>query len=167
MSARRTAGAPAAALVAAALALTAGCGGGGASHGDGKGADHARPPHAGASAPNARGDRKDTGNGEFDEGDPSAGSRPPTVPRARLKPATGSFTKKEKDYLVRRVPEGMEPAAVLEAGETACARIRSTAEVSQKDAVSALKAGEIDQAGPAIAHLCPEFAPLLKAAGKK
>ncbi|MEU5833697.1 hypothetical protein ABZ820_08410 [Streptomyces diacarni] len=165
MSTVKAARAAAAALVAAALALTAGCGGdGGRQHGDGEGSDHAGRPGATATASASPGASaspraKDDGGAPDDEATAK-------VPRSRLTPATGSFTTKEKDYLVDRVPRGLEPAAVLEAGRTACERIATTAESSEKDAISALKAGEIDQAEPAVRHLCPKFAPLLEAAGK-
>ncbi|MFF9554299.1 hypothetical protein ACF1DY_00485 [Streptomyces albus] len=162
--ARRAAAAVTLVLVTAALALTAGCA-------DDDGAGHGSRQRSGATASAAPGqppaDGKD-GNGEDHSRERGADDEDaPKVPRSRLTPATGSFTAEQKDYLTGRVPEGMEPAAVLEAGETACARIRTTAEVSEKDAISALAAGEIDQAEPAIEHLCPQFAPLLKAAGPK
>ena len=99
-------------------------------------------------------------------GSGSGAKATPKVPAAELTPATGSFTEKEKKYLIGRVPEGLDPAAVLEAGNAACARIGATAGASEKDAVSALRAGEIDNAAPAVRHLCPEFAPLLKKAGR-
>lgn len=89
----------------------------------------------------------------------------PKVPKADLTPATGSFTEKQKDYLVDRVPEGFEPAAVLEAGQAACQRIARTAKVDRKAAVSALKSGEISGAKDAVLHLCPKHKPLLQAAG--
>ncbi|WP_344561647.1 hypothetical protein [Streptomyces axinellae] len=163
----------AAVMLTAAVALASGCGaGGGDDNGPGGGGrggagkdGHSAPP--GATAPaspgkDGSGERAADGGGERAVGDKGT----PKLPRARLTPATGSFTEKEKDYLTRRVPRGMDPAAVLEAGENACARIRTTAKASEKDAISALKAGEIDSAGPAVKHLCPKFAPLLKAAGK-
>ncbi|UNS96752.1 hypothetical protein MMF93_09680 [Streptomyces tubbatahanensis] len=163
MSTVKAARAAAAALVAAALALTAGCGGDDdRQHGEGAGSGHAGRPGATATAsPGASA----APHAEDDGGAPG-GEATAKVPRSRLTPATGSFTKKEKDYLVDRVPRGLEPAAVLEAGRTACERIATTADSSEKDAISALKAGEIDQAEPAIRHLCPKFAPLLEAAGK-
>ncbi|WP_369206009.1 hypothetical protein [Streptomyces sp. PU-14G] len=171
MSTVKAARAAAAVLVAAVLALTAGCEGGGTSRQQGgdEGTGHAGRPSAGAAASPGASASPGGGASAGGKGDKgtSGGETAAKVPRSRLTPATGSFTKKEKDYLVDRVPQGMEPAAVLEAGRTACARIATTAESSEKDAVSALKAGEIDQAEPAIRHLCPKFAPLLEAAGKK
>ncbi|NGO71982.1 hypothetical protein [Streptomyces boncukensis] len=110
-------------------------------------------------------DGKDGGQ-EGERGQRDRERAAPTVPDSELTPATGTFTRKEKNYLKGRVPEGLEPAAVLEAGRTACARIRTTAEVSRQGVVRALRSGEIDQAEPAVTHLCPQFAPLLRAAGK-
>ena len=166
----------AAVVLTAAVALTSGCGGGGGDSGHGGGGGNAGTGKGGHSSPSAspgrdadKGgkDEKDEKGGKSGGSDRAAGDKgTPTLPRARLTPATGSFTAKEKDYLTERVPRGMDPAAVLEAGENACARIRTTAKASEKDAVSALKAGEIDSAVPAVKHLCPKFAPLLKAAGK-
>ncbi|SER38236.1 hypothetical protein [Streptomyces qinglanensis] len=175
MSARRAA--PAAALVAAVLALTAGCGTGGDDGGEAakrpraeKSAGHGEGPTAAPDdEPPPEDGRERQPEDEKDAQDPKEprSKDVPKVPRASLSPATGSFTEKEKEYLVGRVPQGLEPAAVLEAGRTACARLRSTAEASKKDAISALKAGEIDNAEPAVQHLCPQFEPLLEAAGRK
>ncbi|EST31684.1 hypothetical protein N566_20540 [Streptomycetaceae bacterium MP113-05] len=97
------------------------------------------------------------------EKDVSAGL--PKVPKAELTPATGSFTAKQKKYLVDRVPEGYEPAAALEAGQAICQRIARTAKVDRKAAVSALESGEISGAKDAVLHLCPKHKPLLQAAG--
>ncbi|MGP3990384.1 hypothetical protein [Streptomyces sp. 3N207] len=159
----RKAAATVAALVAATLALTAGCSTGGDKQNGSEESHHGGRP--GASAPASPGrEPPPPRDGQERQTEDKA---TPKVPRAQLTPGTGSFTKKEKEYLVGRVPEGLEPATVLEAGRTACARLRTTAEASRKDAISALKAGEIDNAGPAVEHLCPKFKPLLKAAGKK
>lgn len=94
-----------------------------------------------------------------------AGKDRPTVPKARLTPATGSFTEKQKEYLTDRVPRGTDPAAVLQAGQAVCDRIGRTAEVDREAAVDALRSGEIAEPEPAVAHLCPEYRPLLEAAG--
>ncbi|MGP3974967.1 hypothetical protein ACTWQF_13355 [Streptomyces sp. 8N114] len=162
----RKAAAAVAALVAATLALTAGCSTGGDKQ---NGAEESHPGgRPGASAPASPGtEPPPPQDGQERQPTDPDGKATPKVPRAQLTPATGSFTKKEKKYLVGRVPEGLEPATVLEAGRTACARLRTTAEASRKDAISALKAGEIDNAGPAVKHLCPKLKPLLEAAGKK
>jgi hypothetical protein len=177
-----------AALAAATLALTAGCAGDGSGGkaGGGQGAagsEHAARSRASTPPPTRDADgtdgtgkkaeeksgRKKNEQNEQNERNEKNGDKDraaPKVPRSQLTPGTGSFTKKEKKYLVDRVPKGLEPAAVLEAGETACTRLRTTAEASKKDAISALKAGEIDNAEPAVEHLCPKYKPLLEAAGK-
>ncbi|MBO8195022.1 hypothetical protein ITI46_25705 [Streptomyces oryzae] len=164
MSVRKAAAAAVAALVAATLALTAGCStGGGEKNGAEAGGHSGRPRTSAPASP----DKEPPPPKDDRERKRRPGkTATPMVPRASLTPATGSFTKKEKKYLTGRVPEGLEPAAVLEAGRTACARLRTTAAASRKDAVSALKAGEIDNAEPAVEHLCPKYKPLLKAAGK-
>ncbi|MEV6105931.1 hypothetical protein AB0M28_14620 [Streptomyces sp. NPDC051940] len=92
---------------------------------------------------------------------PDAVSDGPKVPDDELTPATGSFDKKEKEYLKDRVPEGVEPAAILEAGEEACRRIEATAAVDEQAARDAIASGEIANAKDAIKHLCPEFEDLL------
>lgn len=88
----------------------------------------------------------------------------PVRPDSELKPATGSFTKKEKKYLSGRVPESVEPAAVLEAGQEACQRIERTAKHDKDVAAAAVVSGEIQDAADAITHLCPEQRPVLDAA---
>lgn len=63
------------------------------------------------------------------------------------------------------MPRGTEPAAILEAGQAACDRIRTTAGADREAAVSALRSGEIANAEAAVEHLCPKYRPLLRAAG--
>jgi hypothetical protein len=88
------------------------------------------------------------------------------VPRSELTPATGSFDRKQKEYLVGRVPKGTDPAAVLAVGQETCERITRTAKVDRQAAVDALRSGEIGGAKAAITHLCPQHRDLLRAAGK-
>jgi hypothetical protein len=90
----------------------------------------------------------------------------PKVPKSELTPATGSITKKQKEYLTDRVPKGVDPAAILEAGQEACDRVAEIAEHDHKAAIQAIKSGEITGARDAIKQLCPEQEPLLKAAEK-
>lgn len=97
-------------------------------------------------------------------GKASAASRAPMLPDARLTPATGSFTEKEKEYLSGRVPEDTDPAAVLQLGEEACQRVSRTARHDRDAAVSALVAGDVPGADDAVTHLCPQQKPLLRAA---
>ncbi|TXS04698.1 hypothetical protein EAO73_13070 [Streptomyces sp. col6] len=81
-------------------------------------------------------------------------SEPPKIPADRLKPATGTFSKKQKEYLTDRVPVGMDPAAVLQTGQETCDRLTYLVKVDRDTAVGAVVAGEITGAGPAVAHLC-------------
>ncbi|MCF6521868.1 hypothetical protein [Streptomyces sp. JJ36] len=182
MSSRITRLAVAAVALTAATALTAGCSSGGDESGAARKPDGTRT--ASAAPQEAPGDDRGSGKPDRDGASPAGQESPqrpgkkerggaddgtagggPKVPRAELTPATGTFSKPQKEYLVDRVPRGMDPAAVLEAGQAACDRIRQTADVDRKAAVSALRGGEIPHAEDAVRHLCPRFAPLLKEAG--
>ncbi|WP_407837147.1 hypothetical protein ACE1OC_13005 [Streptomyces sp. DSM 116496] len=150
--------AAAAVLLAAALTLTA-C----SSGGDGKAeASAASPkPPAASSAP----DPADA----TDAPAPASPDAKPTgavLPDAQLVPKTGSFTAPQKQYLSGRVPEKMDPAAVLQSGQEACQRVERTAKRDKDAAVGALVAGEIPGAKDAITFLCPEQKPVLDAAAK-
>ncbi|WBB59749.1 hypothetical protein O7599_30030 [Streptomyces sp. WMMC500] len=152
MSARTTRGARAAlATAATALALAlalAGCSGG--DDGDDTGA--AKPP-----ASQQEGDRAPQDPG------PEAGKDDDTekVPEEELAPAEGEFSQKEKTYLKDRVPEGVDPAAILEAGEEACAKIESAAATDDELAREAIRSGDIANAEDAIHTLCPQYEDLL------
>ncbi|MFD1659896.1 hypothetical protein ACFSL4_17255 [Streptomyces caeni] len=95
---------------------------------------------------------------------PSTPSAGPVLPDAKLTPATGSFTAAEKKYLHGRVPENMDPAAVLQVGQEACQRIERTAAHDEDAAIGALIAGDVPSADDAITELCPKLKPLLAAA---
>lgn len=175
----------AAAVLVTAAALLAGCSSSGeqaapapAHH---VGASHTPGPSPTSAAPSAVPSASDSARSEAtpdEEGhtatsapqpdDAPADTRPsgPTVPEAELTPATGSFDKKQKEYLVGRVPEGTDPAAVLVAGQATCERITRTAKVDRKAAVDAIRSGEIGGAKAAITHLCPQHRDLLRAAGR-
>jgi hypothetical protein len=88
----------------------------------------------------------------------------PVLPDAKLTPATGSFTAREKKYLHGRVPVNMDPAAVLQAGQEACQRIERTAAHDKDAAIGALVAHEIPAADDAVDQLCPKLKPLLRTA---
>jgi hypothetical protein len=171
VSARTLRNAVAAVVLTAAVAVTGtGCGGGGDPSADRKpAAEAAGPsPSRGTADPGEKPGPKPEKSakkpgGEEAEKKGSDGQR--TVPKAELTPATGSFSEQQKEYLVDRVPEGYEPAAVLEAGQAACQRISRTAKVDREAAVSALRSGEITGAKDAVLHLCPQHKPLLQAAG--
>ncbi|MCX5122390.1 hypothetical protein [Streptomyces sp. NBC_00347] len=150
--------AAAAVLLAAALTLTA-C----SSGGDGKAEASAvspKPPAA-SSAPDPA-DATDAPAPAAPDAKPTG----PVLPDAKLVPKTGSFTAPQKQYLSGRVPEKMDPAAVLQSGQEACQRVERTAKRDKDAAVGALVAGEIPGAKDAITFLCPEQKPVLDAAAK-
>lgn len=148
--------AAAAVLLAAALTLTACSSGGDDSDAQAK----AKPP-ASSAAPDPA-DTPDTA------ASPAADAKPtgPVLPDAKLTPKTGSFTAEEKKYLSGRVPEKMDPAAVLQTGQEACQRVARTAKRDKDAATGAVITGEIPGAKDAITHLCPDQKPILAAAEK-
>ncbi|MEU4727226.1 MULTISPECIES: hypothetical protein [unclassified Streptomyces] len=146
--------AAAAVLLTAALTLTA-CSSGGDKADSGA---KAKPP-ASSAAP----DPADT---PPPSADPDAKPTGPVLPDAKLTPKTGSFTAQEKKYLSGRVPEKMDPAAVLQGGQEACQRVERTAKRDKDAATGAVIAGEIPGAKDAITFLCPEQKPILAAAEK-
>jgi hypothetical protein len=160
VSGARARRAAAAVALTAAAVLTAACGGGGGGE-DRRPSSSPAPTHGprtgedGADGGKAEKQRPD---GETAGGGPSARG---TVPRAKLTPGTGTLSEKQKDYLVNRVPHGMEPAAVLEAGQAACRRIGYVAGADRGAALSALRSDEIANAEAAVKHLCPRWAKLL------
>ncbi|MDH2388366.1 hypothetical protein QCN29_06110 [Streptomyces sp. HNM0663] len=108
---------------------------------------------------------QDGGDGKTESPSPSeSADSGPVRPDSELKPATGSFTKDEKEYLKGRVPQSIEPAAVLDVGKEACQRIERTAKRDKDATVAAVIAGEIKDAEDAVNHLCPEQKPVLDAA---
>ncbi|MFD6425915.1 hypothetical protein [Streptomyces sp. NPDC060198] len=86
--------------------------------------------------------------------DAEPGATGPKVPSAELTPATGTFTKKEKEYLTDRVPKGMDPAAVLQTGQETCDKLDFLVKADRRIAVGSLVTGEVPDAAPAVAHLC-------------
>ncbi|MFD6974651.1 hypothetical protein [Streptomyces sp. NPDC059979] len=147
--------AAAAVLLTAALTLTACSSGGDKSDSGAK----AKPP-----ASSAVPDPADTPPPSA----PAADAKPsgPVLPDAKITPKTGSFTAQEKKYLSGRVPEKMDPAAVLQTGQDACQRVERTAKRDKDAATGAVITGEIAGAKDAITHLCPEQKPILAAAEK-
>jgi hypothetical protein len=147
-------------LLAGALTV-AGCSSSGGTDGD------ETPPAAppAASAPSAAGRAAGEREPEADSGPGAkASTAGPVRPDPKLTPATGSFTEKEKKYLSGRVPDSVEPAAVLEIGKESCQRIERTAGHDKDAAVAAVVSGEIREAADAITHLCPSQQPVLDAA---
>ncbi|MFG2980815.1 hypothetical protein ACGFYQ_06075 [Streptomyces sp. NPDC048258] len=147
--------AAAAVLLTAALTLTACSSGGGKADSGAEAkppASSAAPDPADSAAPSA----------------PAPDAKPagPVLPDAKLTPKTGSFTAQEKKYLSGRVPEKMDPAAVLQSGQDACQRVERTAKRDKDAATGAVITGEIPGAKDAITLLCPEQKPILAAAEK-
>jgi hypothetical protein len=143
-----------AALLAALIAVSA-CSSSGSPQRDGSAAaSTTRSPAPTRSIPNA-----ESGTSP----DPSP-SRVPVLPDPQITPATGSFSKKDKSYLSGRVPQNMDPAAVLQTGQETCQRVARTAAHDRDAAVGAVIAGDLPDAKAAITHLCPDQKPVLAAA---
>ncbi|MGW2593617.1 hypothetical protein ACWCXC_25575 [Streptomyces sp. NPDC001515] len=91
-------------------------------------------------------------------GEPAGPTAPagsgPKVPSDELTPATGTFTKRQKEYLTDRVPRGMDPAAVLQTGQETCDRLSYLVRADPEVAVGAIVTGEVADAKAAVAHLC-------------
>ncbi|UQX03076.1 hypothetical protein [Streptomyces sp. RerS4] len=151
---RRTAAA--AVVLAATLTLTA-CGSGGDDKASADAASAAKPkPPAASPVPDPA-----------DATPAPSGSAPgPVLPDAKLTPKTGNFKENEKKYLSGRVPEKMDPAAVLQTGQETCQRIERTAKRDKDAAAASIASGEITGARDAINHLCPEQKPVLAVAEK-
>lgn len=96
----------------------------------------------------------------------SGSSEPPKTPADQLTPATGTFTKKQKEYLVDRVPKGMDPAAVLQTGQETCDRLTYLVKVDRDTAVAAVLTGEINNAKPAVEHLCAKHEDVVRDASR-
>lgn len=140
------------AAVALATAVLAACG---SSGGPGDGGEEAgaggKPSAAASPAPSVAGPAA----GMTDPGPQKSGSTP-KAPAGDITPATGSFTRKQKEYLTGRVPRGTDPAAVLQTGQETCDRLRYLVKADRAIAVGAIVSGEVPDAKPAVAHLCPQ-----------
>ncbi|MDN3025228.1 hypothetical protein [Streptomyces sp. S.PB5] len=146
------------------LPLLAACGGGG---GSGDQRTQAAGNGAGASvtpsAPSGASGSSGTPSSAAPSKAPAASQGPKnTVPDDELTPVTGSFTKKEKKYLSGRVPEGTDPAAILQAGQETCDKLAATAKIDRDATVGAIIAGDIKDAEGAVKGLCPELKPLIE-----
>ncbi|OCC11855.1 hypothetical protein [Streptomyces sp. PTY087I2] len=92
---------------------------------------------------------------------PAATAEGPKTPVDEITPATGTFTKKQKEYLKDRVPKGMDPAAVLQTGEETCAKLRYLVKADRDTAVGSIVTGEIPDAKAAVAGLCTQHQDLV------
>ncbi|MFC8230158.1 hypothetical protein, partial [Streptomyces sp. NPDC057287] len=116
----------------------------------------AGPPAAASPTPSVAGPAADSTTPR-----PQGPSRTPKAPAGDITPATGSFTKKQKEYLTERVPKGMDPAAVLQTGQETCDRLRYLVKADRDIAVGAIVSGEVTDAEPAVTHLCPRHQDLV------
>ncbi|MFB8024529.1 hypothetical protein ACFQ6U_02255 [Streptomyces sp. NPDC056465] len=145
------------AAVALATAVLAGCGSSGGSGDGGKETTAGGTPSAAVSpTPSVAGPAAGSRTPQ-----PEKSSAAPKAPAGDLTPATGSFTKKQKEYLTDRVPKGMDPAAVLQTGQETCDRLRYLVKADRDIAVGAIVADEVTDAEPAVAHLCPQHQDLV------
>ncbi|SHL09947.1 hypothetical protein [Actinacidiphila paucisporea] len=164
---RRPAAVAAVLVTAAAALLLSGCGSGGGDTAAGGGkAGHS--PTAAVSAP-VGAPTTSTASPAGTAATEAAGSAAdaPKVPDAKLTPpGGGSFTKQQKTYLSGRVPQGTDPAAVLEGGQEICDRLTRTAKVDKDAAATAIVTGDISMAGAAaaVSALCPGQQPVVDAA---
>ncbi|GGZ47817.1 hypothetical protein [Streptomyces rubiginosohelvolus] len=92
---------------------------------------------------------------------PAATAEGPKTPADEITPATGTFTKKQKEYLKDRVPKGMDPAAVLQTGQETCDKLRYLVKADRDTAVGAIVTGEIPDAKDAVAGLCTQHQALV------
>ncbi|MDW4915204.1 hypothetical protein [Streptomyces californicus] len=92
---------------------------------------------------------------------PAARAEGPKTPSDAITPATGTFTKQQKKYLEDRVPEGMDPAAVLQTGQETCDRLRYLVKADRDTAVGAVATEEIPDAAAAVTGLCPQHQDLV------
>lgn len=150
------------AAVALATAVLAGCGSSGGSGDAGKEETAGGTPSAAASpTPSVAGPAAGSRTPQ-----PQKSSAAPKAPAGDITPATGSFTKKQKEYLTDRVPKGMDPAAVLQTGQETCDRLRYLVKADREIAVGAIVSGEVADAEPAVAHLCPRNQDLVDEAAR-
>lgn len=157
MSPRAAMATLAAAVLAGGIALTAaGVLGGGVA---GTRAD--KPPSAQSADP----ETADARSGDSQAGKTGRAPAQRKVEGAK-EPVTGKFAGAEKQYLAGQVPNGIEPRAILEAGNEACLQIDHLVSVDPDAAVYAIRSGEIKLAPRAIRHLCTEHLALLRKAGK-
>ncbi|PVC79323.1 hypothetical protein [Streptomyces sp. CS131] len=92
---------------------------------------------------------------------PAATAKGPKTPADEITPATGTFTKKQKEYLKDRVPKGMDPAAVLQTGQETCDKLRYLVKGDRDTAVGAIVTGEVPDAKDAVAGLCTQHQDLV------
>lgn len=149
---------------AAVVLMTAALAACGSSSDDGSGPKTAGAGPTSSSGAASSGPEAGSGSPSATDPDASAADEAPKIPTGELTPATGTFTKKQKEYLVDRVPRGMDPAAVLQTGQETCDRLTYLVKVDRDTAVGAIVTGEIADAKPAVEHLCVQHEELVERA---
>ncbi|NJP69001.1 hypothetical protein [Streptomyces spiramenti] len=72
------------------------------------------------------------------------------------------FSEGQRDFLgAQEAPRGADPGALLLLGEEACERLGYLSRHAPEAIEEAVESGEIPGAEEAVAHLCPEHAPLM------
>lgn len=107
-------------------------------------------------------DQQGAAEGSVDGDQPSATGTPtPSLPPLEVGelPVAEPSEGQAEDYLADRVPEGVDPAAILEAGVEACNRMYYL-EAVDPDVLAEALAGDEGQQGwiDAVEHLCPDLA---------
>ncbi|MDX2918039.1 MULTISPECIES: hypothetical protein [Streptomyces] len=155
---------PACAAVVLTAAALAACG----SSADGTDPEAAGAQRPAASGPAAPGPSATTATepatppaGEPTASAPAATAEGPKTPVDEITPATGTFTKEQKEYLKDRVPKGMDPAAVLQTGQETCDKLRYLVKADRDTAVGAIVTGEVPDAKDAVAGLCTQHQDLV------
>ncbi|MFD1212065.1 hypothetical protein ACFQ36_08430 [Arthrobacter sp. GCM10027362] len=146
-------------LAAGAIALLlAGC----VAPGNSAGQDRQSPP-AGrqAEAPQESGKESAAGSGAKAAG--KAEQKPPKTAKEAAKVEQKKLSAAESAYAAALDEPGVYPVAVVESGREACDRLAYLGKADPDILPGALASGEIPNAAEAIAHLCPEFGPQLKA----
>ena len=102
----------------------------------------------------------DAGTGEStagqDEAEAAQAPQPAPVP---------TFNATEESFLEGKVPEGIDPNAVLQAGQERCDVLLSTKALDPEAVVSELITNRLAETTEAIQTLCPDLLPELEAAG--
>lgn len=101
----------------------------------------------------------DAGGGPSGEGavDEEGARHGETVPEVPLE-----FSEDQREFLdAQESPRGADPGALLLLGEEACERLGYLSRHAPEAIAEAVEDGEIPGAEEAVAHLCPEHAPLM------
>ncbi|WP_146070531.1 hypothetical protein [Arthrobacter sp. 08Y14] len=75
-----------------------------------------------------------------------------------------TFEAQQEQYLQDKVPEGIDPNAVLQVGQERCDQLLSARAVDEESVLSELIMSPSQDTADAVAALCPELQPVLDAA---